>query len=141
MERVTSKTLDCYVEFTNFNEALHAVNRFDINRSGGRGGRLGQRHVEIELSSQEALMTNLFPKVKNVTWHGSQPVIIARDPNDMYNSGFSGFITKEELIMLVKHVEYPARVGCLCLHTWIRELIFIVPFLKGVSPTPIRVPH
>jgi hypothetical protein len=50
MERVTSKTLDCFVEFVSFNEAVQAVQRFETNRNGGRGGRLGQRHVEVELS-------------------------------------------------------------------------------------------
>ncbi|RDL31937.1 uncharacterized protein BP5553_09339 [Venustampulla echinocandica] len=42
MERATSKTLDCYVEFINFNEADGAVNRFEIDRSGRRCSRLGQ---------------------------------------------------------------------------------------------------
>jgi hypothetical protein len=111
MERVTSKTLDCYVEFVNFNEAVNAVNRFETNRTGGRGGRLGQRHVEVELSTQEQLMKDLFPKAKNVKWHGSQPEIIPRDPNDPYNSGFQGFVSREELVMLVKHVESPQRVS------------------------------
>ncbi|KAL5317471.1 hypothetical protein ACEPPN_014566 [Leptodophora sp. 'Broadleaf-Isolate-01'] len=109
MERVTSKTLDCYVEFINFNEAVNAVNRFETNRTGGRGGRLGQRHVEVELSCQEQLMRDLFPKAKNVTWSGSRPIIKPRDLNDKYNSGFQGFISKEELVMLVKHVEAPQR--------------------------------
>lgn len=111
MERVTSKTLDCYVEFTNLNEAVNAVNRFEINRAGNRGGRLGSRHVDVELSSQEQLMKDLFPKAKNVTWQGSRPVIIPNDPRDLYNSGFQGFISKEELVMLVKHVEAPQRVS------------------------------
>lgn len=114
MERVTSKTLDCYVEFINLNEAVNAVDRFETNRTGGRGGRLGQRHVEVELSSQEALMKDLFPKAKNVKWHGSRPEVIPRDPNDIYNSGFQGFISSEELVMLVKHVEAPQRVSCNC---------------------------
>ncbi|KAH8654511.1 hypothetical protein BGZ60DRAFT_342292, partial [Tricladium varicosporioides] len=109
MERVTSKTLDCYVEFINFNEAVNAVNRFETNRTGGRGGRLGQRHVEVELSSQETLMKDLFPKAKNVKWRGGKPEIIPRDPHDIYNSGFQGFVSKEELVMLVKHVEAPQR--------------------------------
>ena len=111
MERVTSKTLDCYVEFISFNEAVNAINRFEMNRTGGRGGRLGQRHVEVELSCQEQLMHDLFPKAKNVTWSGSRPIIKDRDPNDQYNSGFQGFISKEELVMLVKHVEAPQRVS------------------------------
>jgi hypothetical protein len=111
MERVTSKTLDCYVEFISFNEALAAVNRFEQNKNGGRSGRLGQRHVEVELSSQAALMKELFPKAKNVEWHGAKPVITPKDPSDMYNSGFQGFVSKEELVMLVKHVEAPQRVS------------------------------
>lgn len=111
MERVTSKTLDCYVEFINLGEAAAAVNRFDTNRTGGRGGRLGQRHVEVELSSQEELMHELFPKAKNVKWTGSVPTIIPKDFNDRYNSGFQGFISREELVMLIKHVEAPQRVS------------------------------
>jgi hypothetical protein len=72
---------------------------------------LGSRHVDVELSSQEQLMKDLFPKAKNVQWQGSRPIIIARDENDPYNSGFQGFISKEELVMLVKHVEAPQRVS------------------------------
>lgn len=113
MERVTSKTLDCYVEFVSFSEAVAAVQRYETNRSGGRGGRLGQRHVEVELSSQEQLMHDLFPKAKNVIWHGSRPEIRPANPHDPYNSGFQGFVTREELVMLVKHVEAPQRVGSL----------------------------
>lgn len=110
MERVTSKTLDCYVEFINFDEALNAVKRFNQNRKGGRGGRLGQRYVEVELSSQESLMQDLFPKAKNVEWSGAVPKIKPTKSNDKYNSGFQGFLSEEELIMLVKHVEAPQRV-------------------------------
>ncbi|TVY45657.1 hypothetical protein LOCC1_G002710 [Lachnellula occidentalis] len=109
MERVTSKTLDCYVEFTTFDEAVSAVNRFETNRTGGRGGRLGQRHVEVELSSQDLLMKELFPKAKNVYWSGGRPHIVPKDMNDIYTSGFQGFVSKEELVMLVKHVEAPQR--------------------------------
>ncbi|PQE21292.1 hypothetical protein CJF32_00006429 [Rutstroemia sp. NJR-2017a WRK4] len=109
MERVTSKTLDAYIEFISFTEASNAVQRFDMNRVGGRGGRLGQRHVEVELSSQEQLMKELFPKAKNVKWVGARPEIIPRDPDDKYNSGFQGFVSREEMVMLVKHVESPQR--------------------------------
>jgi hypothetical protein len=56
-------------------------------------------------------MKELFPKAKNVRWDGSRPIIIPTDPNDPYNSGFQGFISKEELVMVVKHVEAPQRVS------------------------------
>jgi len=112
MERVTSKTLDAYVEFVTLGDAVSAVQRFEMNRTGGHGGRLGQRHVEIELSDQGSLMRDLFPKAKNVAWsRDGRPTIIPREPNDKYNSGFQGFITREELVMLVKHVEAPQRVS------------------------------
>jgi hypothetical protein len=135
MERVTSKTLDCYVEFVNFNEALAAVNRFEGNRNGGRSGRLGQRHVEVELSSQAALMKELFPKAKNVSWNGAKPVIARVDPNDKYNSGFQGFVSKEELVMLVKHVEAPQRVSLRVCTIFEKVLTITVSIFQGVSAT------
>lgn len=145
MERVTSKTLDCYVEFINFNEAVGAVNRFEINRSGGRGGRLGQRHVEVELSSQDQLMKDMFPKAKNVNWVGGRPEVVPRDPNDIYNSGFQGFVSKEELVMLVKHVEAPQRVSSLSnlLRIGRREfkLTTIVAILPELLAASIRMPY
>lgn len=110
MERVTSKTMDAYVEFINISEAVNSVNRYDINRSGGRGGRLGERHVDLEVVGHEHLMKALFPKAKNVHWQGSEPHIALTDGSDEYCSGFKGFITREELVMMVKHVETPQRV-------------------------------
>jgi hypothetical protein len=56
-------------------------------------------------------MKALFPKAKNVTWNGPRAVIQAKDPNDMYSSGFQGFLTKEELLLLTKCVEQPQRVS------------------------------
>lgn len=111
MERVSSKTMEAYVEFVSMQEAVAAVNRYEVNRTGGRGGRLGERHVELEVSGQEKLMQELFPKARNVHWDGSIPVITPNNPNDPYNSGFQGFVTTEEMVMLVKHVEAPQRVS------------------------------
>lgn len=111
MERITSKTMDVYIEFINVSEAVAAVERYDVNRNGGRGGRLGERHVELEVVGQDKLMADLFPKARNVKWVGARPEIIPRDVNDIYNSGFKGFVSREELLMLVKHVEVPQRVS------------------------------
>ena len=138
MERVTSKTLDCYVEFINFSEACSAVTRFDNNRAGNRGGRLGARHVDVELSSQDKLMKDLFPKAKNVEWQGARPIIHPKDDSDPYNSGFQGFISKEELVMLVKHVEAPQRVSRMSC-CFVREHLLTnkVSFLQGMPATSI----
>lgn len=111
MERVTSKTMDAYVEFMSLQDAIIAVNRYESNRSDGRGGRLGERHVNLEVVGHERLMADLFPKAKNVTWRSAKPEIEPADPNDVFSSGFQGFLTKEELVMMVKHVEAPQRVS------------------------------
>ncbi|KFY50332.1 hypothetical protein V495_00307 [Pseudogymnoascus sp. VKM F-4514 (FW-929)] len=107
MERVTSKTMDAFVEFVDINEAVNAVTRYEANRAGGRGGRLGERHVALEVCGHELFMQALFPKAVNVVWKGSDPQIST--DHDRYNSGFKGFISREELVMLVKHVEAPQR--------------------------------
>jgi hypothetical protein len=111
MERVTNKTMDCYVEFVNMTEAMNAVTRYEGNRMENKGGRLGNRHVEMELSSMDHLLKDLFPKAKNVKWENGRAHVIPRDPNDPYNSGFQGFLSKEELIMLGKHAAEPRRVS------------------------------
>jgi hypothetical protein len=109
MERVTSKTMDAFVEFVNISEAVNAVTRYESNRATGRGGRLGERHVNLEVCGHELFMQALFPKAVNVVWHGADPQIST--DHDLYNTGFKGFISREELVMLVKHVEAPQRVS------------------------------
>lgn len=101
MERVTSKTNDCYVEFMSTSDAVHAVERHNRAVSNGRQNRLGDRPVELELSSQAALMKDLFPHAQGVRWDGSHPVILEDHPTEPW-SCFKGFITEEEMICLVK---------------------------------------
>lgn len=109
MERSTSKTMDCFVEFLSYGDALAVVNKFTRSRDDGRHPRVGERHVAVEMSSQDALMKELFPRAKNVVWKGGNPVIMQND--EPYNSGFKSFLTSEELVMLVKHAEQPHRVS------------------------------
>lgn len=109
MERVTSKTMDAFVEFIDIHEAIFTIERFEQRRMTGQQGKLGDRHVELEICGQEVLMQALFPKAKNVKWIGINPKI--SNDTDQWNSGFKGFVSSEELVMLEKHVEAPARVG------------------------------
>lgn len=110
MERVTSKTNDAYIEFMSPQAAVAAVDRYQKNIAMGRHARLGDRPVEIELSSQSALMKDLFPLAKGVRWDGAEPVVLQDHPTEPWNC-FKGFITEEEMTMLVKHVEVPQRVS------------------------------
>lgn len=112
MERVSSKTQDCYVEFVTMQDAIKAVERYKDNVQRGRPTRLGDRPVEVLLSSQGALMQDLFPLARGIFWQGAKPVIQAPIEGEPWKT-FKGFVTEEEMTMLVKHVEIPQRVSLL----------------------------
>ncbi|KAL2002229.1 hypothetical protein VTN02DRAFT_376 [Thermoascus thermophilus] len=107
MERSTGKTMDCYVEFLTPGDAQETVNRINQAYEAGRPPRLGCRPVEVELSSQDALLKELFPRAKCISWVNGMPNVL---PNtDPYSTGFQGFFTSEEIVGLVRHAETPQR--------------------------------
>lgn len=101
MERVTSKTNDAYVEFISMQAAVNAVEKHNKTVANGRLSRLGDRPVDVELSSQAALMKDLFPHATGIRWDGPTPVILEDHPTEPWNC-FKGFVTQEEMICLVK---------------------------------------
>ena len=105
MDRLTGKTMDCYVEFFSVGDAQAAVN---AKTRLGNIHKLGDRVAFVEMSTQDELMKELFPKAKQVEWQGGVPVVV--DTNEPFNSGFKSFVSQEELVMLVKHAEFPQRV-------------------------------
>lgn len=67
MDRLTGKTGDAYVEFVSLDEAVKTVGKHVRHRSGlGHAGRLGDRHVNVEVVGPEVLMHELFPKTKGL---------------------------------------------------------------------------
>lgn len=109
MERSTGKTMDCYVEFLTPTDAQETVTRINQVYESGRPPRLGCRPVEVELSSQDALLKELFPRAKCISWVNGMPHVI---PNtDPYSTGFQGFFTSEEIVGLIRHAETPQRVS------------------------------
>ncbi|KAK1987412.1 hypothetical protein LZ30DRAFT_645993 [Colletotrichum cereale] len=108
MERITGKTTDAYVEFDTLEDASKAVEKYQQNIGRGRMTRIGQRPVDIELSSQAALMKDLFPSAKGVFWTGTNPRILPNNDQEPWGN-FKGFVSNEEMTMLVKHVEVPHR--------------------------------
>lgn len=106
MDRLTGKTMDCYIEFFSVGDAQAAVN---AKTRLGNIHKLGDRVAEISMSSQDELLKVLFPKAKQVEWDSGVPLIMETD--EPFNSGFKSFVTKEELVMLVKHAEFPQRVS------------------------------
>lgn len=107
MERSTAKTMDAFVEFKTQKDAETAVRRLSFTESG-RYARLGTRHVDISMSSQDELLKNIFPRANCIQWQNGSPVLL--ENNDPYSVGFQGFLTKEEVRGLVTHAENPARV-------------------------------
>lgn len=109
MERSTSKTMDCFVEFITQEEAATAVRKYWHYVESGKHPRLGTRHVDMELSNQDELLKGLFPRAKCVKWTDGVPKVIAN--KDPYSTGFQGFFTSEEMVGLVRHAEHPQRVS------------------------------
>ena len=106
MDRLTGKTMDCYVEFFSVGDAQAAVN---AKTRAGSIYKLGDRTPIIEMATQDELLAKLFPKAKNIEWDGGVPRVLA--PDEPYNSGFKSFVTGEEMVMLSKQAEFPARVS------------------------------
>ncbi|CEI61162.1 hypothetical protein FVEN_g6100 [Fusarium venenatum] len=108
MDRATSKTMDAFVEFMTMEDAMRCAEKHHQYTQTGRISRLGERPVEVELSSQAALMQELFPLARGVFWDGANPQILPTNNKEPW-ANFKGFIFPEEMVMLVKHVEVPHR--------------------------------
>ncbi|KAI0012034.1 hypothetical protein F4779DRAFT_635121 [Xylariaceae sp. FL0662B] len=108
MDRVNSKTMDCYVEFVTLQDALNAVKRHQDGIQHGRTARIGSRTAELELSSQAQLKKDLFPVAKGVDWNANPQHIITT--NSIYSwENFKGFVSEEETTMMFKSVDSPQR--------------------------------
>ena len=110
MERVSSKTQDAYVEFFSLEAAMKVVERHQELIRKGRQHKIGDRPVEIRIADQSELMKDLFPLAAGVTWRGAKPEIRESVKGQPWND-FKGFVTTEEMTMLVKHAEAPQRVS------------------------------
>jgi hypothetical protein len=108
MERPTSKTMDCFVEFQTVNSVYDQIRRHDNLVQSGRHPKLGSRHVHVDVSDQNELLAEMFPRAKSIIWENGSPVVITND--DPYSTGFKGFFTREEMVGLVRHAECPQRV-------------------------------
>ncbi|KAB8223559.1 hypothetical protein BDV33DRAFT_200528 [Aspergillus novoparasiticus] len=107
MERSTAKTMDCFVETETQEAAQRTVDRINSIYETGRAPRLGLRRVDVEYSNQDALLKDLFPRAKCISWEEGTPREL---PNtDPYSTGFSGFITSEEIVGAIRHAEIPHR--------------------------------
>jgi hypothetical protein len=108
MERSTGKTMDCYFEFITQEIAERVAARLRVAYDARSAPKMGSRHVEVELSSQNALLKALFPLAKCIAWENGSPVLL--ENVDKWSTGFDGFLTDEELFCLGRHSDAPHRV-------------------------------
>ncbi|SMY24391.1 unnamed protein product [Zymoseptoria tritici ST99CH_1A5] len=112
MERETGKTMDCFVELTSEAEAIYQCDQFRRRAEAGRPPRVGERVVQVVLSSQDELLSELFPRAKHVRWNDGCP-IIDTEPKYYYPSiqasGFQGFLHPEEFFTMNRHAETNER--------------------------------
>jgi hypothetical protein len=107
MERSTGKTMDVFVELFSYADAHNIVEKIKGYKATNKQTKIGDRHVEVDMSSQQELMQALFPKARCLEWHGAEPQLL---PPREAESGFKYFITQEELVMTVQWAEAPKRV-------------------------------
>ncbi len=109
MERPTSKTMDCFVEFQIPESVCDQMRRHDDMIESGRHPKLGSRHIQVENVNQDALLKEMFPRAKSLRWRNGIPEVL--ENQDPYSTGFKGFFTNEEMFGLVRHAECPQRVS------------------------------
>ena len=114
MDRLSGKTADAFVEVETPKEAKTIYKSFQRRLAQGRGARLGDRAVVVEESSQQELMSEMFPRAKNTTFPYGVPMISDLREEfypGVYSTGFIGFLKEEEISHMIKHVENPTRVS------------------------------
>ncbi|KAL8992584.1 MAG: hypothetical protein Q9169_006987 [Polycauliona sp. 2 TL-2023] len=110
MDRPTGKTMDCFIEFFSQGDAQAALNKC---LARGSQLRLGDRVVDVHMSSQDELLKELFPRAKNCTWEHGRPKIT--ESTEPYNTGFKVFVTNEELLQTVTWADKPHRFPWFCI--------------------------
>jgi hypothetical protein len=108
MERSTGKTMECYIEFVSDEAAARFARRLNSAYDASTSPRMGQRYVEVSLSSQNTLLKAIFPLAKCIKWVNASPVMLDEIPE--WSSGFDGFLTDEEVFCLGRHSDSPHRV-------------------------------
>ena len=104
MDRLTGKTMDCFVEFLSVADALAFVSS---KNQPGQTPKLADRVPIVQISSQDLLLQHMFPRARNTTWQNGVPMIT--NNNDPFNTGYKGLVTHEEMVKMVQHAEFPQR--------------------------------
>nr|POF05948.1 hypothetical protein CFP56_53335 [Quercus suber] len=112
----TGKTIDTFVEFSEKSDVDRVLEQWNKKVATRRYLKLGNRPVSLSASNQQDLMDELFPRAKSAFFVDGSPRIIEADEWYYLNAkaaGFSGFLQSEEIVHMIRHAEFPARVNTL----------------------------
>ena len=102
MDRANGKTGEVYVEFFSPKDAQAYITNWALVGKS----KIRDRFINVQMSSQEALMGRLFPKAKNVIWNRQVPIVVRPQPPF---TGFRSFIDQEELLQMGKLADIATR--------------------------------
>jgi len=102
IDRASFKTYDAYVELDDPETGGSLARDF-----ASTGKMVVARVITVTLSSQEKLLSILFPKAKCVHWSPGGPEIREPQPGE---TPFHGFISQEELFQIHRAAETPRKV-------------------------------
>ena len=111
MEKTNAKTQDCFLELIDLDTKAVVMSRYENMLQSGRPPKMGTRHVAVEDSSQGDLMKELFHRAHCIAWDDIYGFPIKTQLTDPYGAGFMGFLTDEELHMVVRYTLDPDRVS------------------------------
>lgn len=102
-DRMSGKTDDIYVEMKDWNETEKIMRRYDGQNYRDRIPKLGNRRVNMALSTASALMKAIFPRAKCL-WLNGKP---ERPENWLVDhpSNWDGFVTREEMVKVLMFTE------------------------------------
>jgi hypothetical protein len=137
LERITAKTGAAYIEFYDLDSAMKVVDKHRQAKAHGKPVRIGSRIVTVSIASQDQLLKDLFPYAREINWISGAPHIQVPAEN------FKGFVTEEELISLVKNVEFPHRVSLNLPFSLVytTDKLGTGPLHQSLPPAQRRDPH
>lgn len=110
MDRSSGKTTDCFVEFVTEKDAEDAVHHVTQPGYMGQSPRSGVRHVQASMSNYDEMLKAMFPHAKGIEWVNGKPILRSVPEDEHWSTGFSGFLTDEEMYCTLRHAEQPYRV-------------------------------
>jgi hypothetical protein len=136
-ERTNAKTQDCFVEVADTGVKRVVLSRYNAMMRDSRAPRMGNRIISVEDSNQAELMHEIFSRANCILWETERGFPILKTNNDAWRSGFFGFLTHEELFLLVRYTTDPDRVS-LPMKLSEKSLTFLEPIQRQVPSAYLR---